>query len=321
MNQYVRCGNWKGIAFFLVVVGLVMAATGARAEVRWVDGTYTGMFEDGNPGSPYKKIQSAIGAAVPEDTVKVMPGVYEEFVLINKVLTLSGTSPDTTVIRGRVTINANLSVTIEKLTVNGSTGDGIFLTECTSAVDVIIKNVISTSNLSSGLTQADYCTARLLVVNCTFANNQSQGAQANVNSNFYNCLFTNNAGYGIRGYSFTVGSSKPNTYYCNTSGNFSGDTYLTTSSYLTTVDPLHIDALTGDYRLHSDSKCRNTGWPGEFYLNPDGSRNDKGAFGGPGAAGFYESYGNGPVVTDLHVTPGSVPENGTISITATGKAQ
>lgn len=45
-------------------------------------------------------------------------------------------------------------------------------------------------------------------------------------------------------------------------------------------DPLFIDWEQGDFRLRSDSPCIDAGDPSPSYYDPDGSRNDMGAYGG-----------------------------------------
>lgn len=54
-------------------------------------------------------------------------------------------------------------------------------------------------------------------------------------------------------------------------------------------------------------------------MDPDGTRNNMGAWGGPGAALFWDNPAGGPVITNLVVTPSSVPQGGTISIEATAE--
>jgi len=49
------------------------------------------------------------------------------------------------------------------------------------------------------------------------------------------------------------------------------------------IDPLFIDPENGDFRLRLDSPCIDAGNPDPIYDDPDGSRNDMGAYGGPKA--------------------------------------
>ena len=77
----------------------------------------------------------------------------------------------------------------------------------------------------------------------------------------------------------------------------------------------------GNYHLASDSPCRNRGTVSAVTNDPDGTRNDMGAYGGPGSADFFPDPDGGPIVTDLTVSPASVPQGGTITIQATGEAR
>jgi len=47
------------------------------------------------------------------------------------------------------------------------------------------------------------------------------------------------------------------------------------------ADPLFMDPVNGDFRLGPDSPCIDAGNPDPIYDDPDGSRNDMGAYGGP----------------------------------------
>lgn len=48
-------------------------------------------------------------------------------------------------------------------------------------------------------------------------------------------------------------------------------------------DPQFVNPENGDFRLKPDSPCVDAGNPDPIYFDPDGSRNDMGAYGGPGS--------------------------------------
>lgn len=63
--------------------------------------------------------------------------------------------------------------------------------------------------------------------------------------------------------------------YSNLSGYFSGEGNIN-------ENPLFVDPENGDFHLQIGSPCIDTGSPSPQYNDPDGSRNDMGAYGGPG---------------------------------------
>lgn len=126
----------------------------------------------------------------------------------------------------------------------------------------------------------------------------------------------NNGGYGSNGGSRCGGDI----VYSNLQGNASGN-YDCTPLGTTNIsqDPRFVSAATGNYQLRADSPCINAGRPSASESDPDGTRNNLGAWGGPGAAGFWPSADGAPIITDLSITPGSVPRGGKITIRATGQ--
>ena len=86
-------------------------------------------------------------------------------------------------------------------------------------------------------------------------------------------------------------------------------------------NPLYVEPITGNYRLQVASPCVDAGWPVKTELDPDGTRNNMGAYGGPGSADFWPDSPGAPVVTDLTVTPAAVPQDGTVTIKATGRVR
>ncbi|UCG61058.1 MAG: hypothetical protein JSV52_12115, partial [Candidatus Zixiibacteriota bacterium] len=63
------------------------------------------------------------------------------------------------------------------------------------------------------------------------------------------------------------------------------------------ADPLFVDSVNNDYHLDMESPCIDAGDPDAFYDDPDGTRNDMGAF-----AGFYGAL---PLALDLSLGEGS----------------
>ena len=77
-------------------------------------------------------------------------------------------------------------------------------------------------------------------------------------------------------------------------------------------------ACNQDYRLSPTSPCRNTGAFGVGWLNPDGTRDDIGAYGGPSAASFFTNPNDGPIIRNVTIDQGMVPKGSTFTIRATG---
>jgi parallel beta-helix repeat protein len=69
------------------------------------------------------------------------------------------------------------------------------------------------------------------------------------------------------------------------------------------ADPLFVDTM--DYFLGDGSPCRDTGHPGAQYIDPDGTRNDMGAYGGPDASGRGTHPGSGFIFTSIGNIPTS----------------
>lgn len=308
----------------VLALALAVLAVPVLSATVWVDTLYALPDSDGTEARPYKTINQGITNATAGDTVQVKPGVYAENVVVTKNLTLVGTGPDTTIIKGNagtsLLIRANFEVAVRGFTITGSQDNGITVERCTSVVSIVIANCVVVANANYGLHQDGNCLSQIGVRNCTFAANGKSGTLA---LGAPRCLLTNclsvssTSGHGFEGWGYTTASVQ----YCNAWNNPTGNYDGTVSADNTSLDPMFVDPDTGDYRLQAASPCRNSGTPDAASRNPDGTRNDKGAYGGPDSAGFYRGYGAGPVVTDLLVTPGAVPQGGTFSITARAKAQ
>ncbi len=76
----------------------------------------------------------------------------------------------------------------------------------------------------------------------------------------------------------TTASLDYNLYWANPSGDLQGATY---GAHDLVADPLFVDATAGDVALGLHSPALDSGEPAAGLADPDGSRNDRGAFGGP----------------------------------------
>lgn len=75
-----------------------------------------------------------------------------------------------------------------------------------------------------------------------------------------------------------------------------------------------------DVRLGTNSAARDKGVLGSRYDDPDGTRNDMGAFGGPYCQRFFTSASDGPIVHQI-IAPASVRKGETLTIEAVGKTR
>jgi len=75
------------------------------------------------------------------------------------------------------------------------------------------------------------------------------------------------------------------------------------------ADPLFVDSVNGDFHLQPNSPCIDAGDPDPQYNDPDGTRNDMGAF-------YFDQSGPYPdlTITSLSFDPTSIDPNGTIMI-------
>ncbi len=109
----------------------------------------------------------------------------------------------------------------------------------------------------------------------------------NSTGRLYNSIVATNTGDGVLASSTTVLQAEYNNVVGNTT-NYSGLTDPTGTSGNISQDPLFVvltdngDATDEDLHLGSGSPSANTGNPDSAYNDVDGSRNDMGAYGGPG---------------------------------------
>jgi len=310
--EFVSC---LACLFLLIASGPVVAAT------LYVDASNTTGVENGTVDHPYNTIMEGVNNAANGDTVRVSAGTYNENVTItSKPVRLIGQSPANTTIQAAsnvINISGTYSagsetVEIANFTITGGTGAGVYLNS--NSVNGNIHN-----NIIIGNQRGVYSNISAAVIsNNVIVNNSAQGIYAyntGANLSASNNIIVGNA-YGIQTY---AGSPVVTSLYNNCWSNTTLDYYVTNGTINRSGDISLDPQFLANHQLSSTSQSINAGRPIAADNDPDGTRNNQGAYGGPGAASFWPSPTGGPVVTSLSVTPPSVPTGGTISIQATGE--
>ena len=153
---------------------------------------------------------------------------------------------------------------------------------------ITLRNVCVTDNVSSGMGGGAQAMSLVsgAVENCVFAENTAAfGGGLFVNNagpvTVRNNCIVSNQGIGLAGGGTGGALIDYNDVWNNTGGDYMG---WLAGAHDIAADPLFVNPATGDYGLGLHSVCLDRGDPNPACADPDGSRADIGAFGGPGAA-------------------------------------
>lgn len=317
--------------YFTIIFTILLAAACVFAET---------IIVDQQGGGDYLTIGEGIAAANPGDVVLVMPGVYVEGITLDITITLQsqGGAEVTSIINGTniITVLSGSSLSeIIGFTITGSNDNGIYSPN-NGGGTCRVFNCIITTNLDDGILFENHS---VYIYNSIFAYNGQSGIHLrwnNADGTLRNNIIHSNSSHGI----YIDDNADPNVYsniiydndnrgiyvqdgttgditYNNSFENQTNYNYYGFNIGPTNIseDPEFMD-FPNDLHLQSISPCIDTGMIGSQYNDPNGTRNDMGIFGGPNCWG-----GGGPGITEIELTPTSVPQGGTINIEASGTVQ
>lgn len=254
-------------------------------------------------------IGEAVDVALDGDTIMVSPGTYEENLIVNEGLTfVSESGPEQTLLQTDdpglplMLIDAPDKIcNIEGLTFTGVVNDyqifvqrysditvrdcifrdiidgewGLLVTSCPCVVE---RNVFynNPDAVCVGVGDPVHNNSKSYVYNNTFVDNALAARSALL---FSSARFKNNIVAGCSGYAIEGGGWGEIDYNCffdNFEDWEPGTQGIGTHNIF--EDPLLVDPVNGDLSLTSLSPCVDAGDPDPEFIDPDGSRNDIGAF-------------------------------------------
>jgi hypothetical protein len=296
-----------------VILFLGMAAS-SSAAIFVVDELGNGNFT---------RIQDAIEWAEDGDRIDVRPGTYKGDINLWKSLEIVGAGPQNTIVVGGLRVTRrSATLRLHGLTITNPSGVGMNFAEYYS--DFTMENCVVMGCGGHGVNYQVGNWATLRIFNCTIVGNQGWGVIIDDTDGsgggtalgvVEGCIIAHNR----KGLRFDVVNGATRAIYSNnllfnTEVDWEGPQM--TDSLIIGEDPLFVDYRAGNLVLQAGSPAVNAGRIGQAHLDPDGTANDMGAYGGPGAAAFWPYVQGGPVVKTLNVTPTSVPQGGTLRINA-----
>jgi hypothetical protein len=242
-------------------------------------------FPSGTRESPYPTIQEAIDNSG-GDIIYVHPGTYPGYIApgetrggitIKDSVTILGAGADSTILTGYVNAESVSGAQVSGFTIE----DGIHAL----STSMIITNNVVTDFAGTAVYGSK---SDLHIINNVLAGNNPDAIflDDSCTAIIKNNIIVNNTGLGIAG----VESASATIDYNDVWGN--GENYFdffSAGEHDISVDPVFVDASGGNFHLQFGSPCVDAGDPDPQFNDPDGSRNNMGAFGGPFAPDIITS--------------------------------
>jgi PKD repeat protein len=181
---------------------------------------------------------------------------------------------------------------------NNTSSNAVGAIQCTDSPIAIDNNVIANNTGSYGAmilkTGSD-----ATITNNTFANNESTGTNPNQFMIFNSVPMFTNSIFSFDGGLFWAAGAQDVSYSCVTGG-YEGTGNIDEEPLFAIPSAgigVGFDGLNADWRLQTTSLCIDAGNPDAMYNDPDGTRNDMGAYGGPEAAATpFTGIDNDPMI-------------------------
>jgi hypothetical protein len=294
----------------------------------------------------YTSVRDAYASAHTGDVVFVGPGKYSGFTILNMAnppALIKGSGPQNTIFTNGFVIADSFGLNLQSASiinedvnsVSGSQNYGIVMNGSSS---LKICNVIIAYWNCGGITYSDRQYSYLKIENCTIAYNGIRSPGHGVSLYYpryleiWGSIVAFNGGYAL--WAEFYNGSENNLF----NGNYNclyGNGGLTYVGYVSrydkdmpgkfpdsfSQDPKFVNADARDFALSFSSLCRTNGVPGPNYINPDGSRNDMGAYSGPNAVNYWPYPKGAPVVVNPTLDSNIIPLGGKLKLRATVRIQ
>lgn len=331
-------------------------------SISWVSHGATLLVDPTGMEGSFASINAAIQSAVDGDIIEVKPGRYEESLIIDRQITISGSGVGVTTVLSTLSDAVVLTIdkpfTIQNMTIRGGRGgiaapasDAMRLRNSanTDRRFVSVRNCVITDCGRAGIlfeTPGTISVENSIVKNCgqsgilldamsredinpAGGGNITNPTRLPTDLNVSNCLIAYHGKSGIAIRRSNGGSASVTNSILIGNGEFAINNTIIRESKISGATPFPTDdtaefepirlnyscvwdnssgihpagtaqpnnvvgqgvlqqdpLLDDDYTLSAGSPCRNAGDPSTFSNDPDGSRNDMGAFGGLGSANW-----------------------------------